>query len=53
MKRIILLVLIGVVVLGAWAWAREQVTLNRSTDYRMQEMQDASCSPTNNPPGGG
>ena len=53
MIRITLLVLIGAVVLGEWAWAREQEMLNHSTDVQLQEMQSASCNPSSDPSGAG
>jgi hypothetical protein len=53
MIRITLLIVIGALVLGGWAWAREQEMLNHSSDVQMQEMQDASCDPSSNPSGAG
>jgi hypothetical protein len=53
MQRIILLTLIGTLIAGAWAWAKEQQMLNHPADLQMQQMQDASCPPSSNPSGGG
>jgi hypothetical protein len=53
MIRITLLMLIGALVLGGWAWAREQEMLNHSTDVQLQEMQSASCNPSSDPSGAG
>jgi hypothetical protein len=53
MKRIMMLAVIGTLTLVGWAWAREQEMLNHSADVQMEEMQNASCPPSSNPPGGG
>ncbi len=53
MFRITLLVAIAALVLGGWAWAREQEILNHPRDAQMQEMQDASCDPSSDPSGAG
>jgi hypothetical protein len=53
MIRTTLLVVIGVLVLSGWARAREQEMLNHSADVNMQEMQDASCTPSSDPTGAG
>jgi len=53
MIRITLLAFMGTLVLAGWAWAREQETLNHSTDVQMQEMQSASCDPSLDPSGAG
>jgi hypothetical protein len=53
MIRITLLILIGALVLGGWAWAREQEMLNHNADVQMQEMQSASCNPSSDPSGAG
>jgi len=53
MKRIMLLAILGVLTLGGWAWSREQEMINHSMDVHMEEMQDASCPPSSDPPGGG
>jgi hypothetical protein len=52
MIRITLLVLIGALVLGGWAMAREREMLNHHDDVQMQEMQEASCTPSSDPSGG-
>ncbi len=53
MIRITLLVVVGALVLGGWARAREQEILNHSGDAQMQEMQSASCDPSSDPSGAG
>ena len=53
MIRITLLAVIASLVLGGWAWAREQELLNHSSNVQMQEMQDASCDPSSSPSGAG
>jgi len=46
MNRTTLLIIIGALVLGGWAWAREQEMLNHATNAKVQEMEDASCNPS-------
>ncbi len=46
MNRITLLIIIGTLVVGGWAWAREQELLNHAANARLQEMEDASCDPS-------
>ncbi len=53
MIRITLLVIIGALVLGGWARAREQEMLNHPANVKMQEMEDASCDPSSDPSGAG
>ncbi len=50
--QIIFLVVIGAVLWAGWALARE-ATLDHPASAKIQVMEDAGCSPTNNPPGGG
>jgi hypothetical protein len=53
MIRTMLLVLIGALVAGGWAWAREQEMLNHNADVKIQLMESSSCDPSSNPSGGG
>jgi hypothetical protein len=53
MIRITLLVVIGALVLGGWARAREQEMLNHNKDVDVQEMQSTSCDPSSDPSGAG
>ncbi len=53
MIRAALLIVIGAILCVGWAWAREQETLNHPASVRMQEMEQAQCTPSSNPPGGG
>ena len=53
MIRITLLVVIATLVLGGWAWAREQEMLNHPKDVKMQEMEDPSCDPSSSSSGAG
>ncbi len=53
MNRTTLLIVIGALVLGGWAWAREQEMLNNGVNAKLQVMEGASCSPTSDNSGGG
>jgi len=53
MRRIVLLAIMGFITLGGWALAQQQELRDNLGDTHMQLMQDASCTPSSNPSGGG